>query len=138
MYASNCVFTFRRANQMMSGTKHTAQHQSKPSAGHARFPWVVFNGFQPKTVNTRVGSLELAVPQTRRVAFYPSSLERGTRSEQALKLVVAEMHLPGVSTGKVTVVMEELCGLEVTSTQVSRSVQALDAELQQWRERPLG
>jgi transposase-like protein len=46
--------------------------------------------------------------------------------------------LPGVSTRKVTAVMEELCGLEVTSSQVSRAVQALDAERTQWRERPLG
>jgi transposase-like protein len=43
-----------------------------------------------------------------------------------------------VTTRKVTAVMEELCGLEVTSTQVSRAVQALDAELTQWRERELG
>ena len=49
------------------------------------------NGFKPKTVHTRVGDLELAVPQTRDVPFYPSSLERGQRSERALKLAVAEM-----------------------------------------------
>jgi transposase-like protein len=96
------------------------------------------NGFKPKTVKTRVGRLELAVPQTRGVEFYPSALERGTRSERALKLAVAEMYLQGVSTRKVTAVMETLCGLEVTSTQVSRAVQSLDVELEQWRIRPLG
>jgi putative transposase len=96
------------------------------------------NGFKPKTVQTRVGALELRVPQTRGVPFYPSSLEKGQRSERALKLAIAEMYVQGVTTRKVTAVMEELCGLEVTSSQVSRAVQALDAELSAWRERPLG
>jgi transposase-like protein len=80
----------------------------------------------------------LAVPQTRGVPFYPSALERGTRSERALKLAIAEMYLQGVSTRKVSEVMEQLCGREVTSMQVSRAVQALDEELTRWRERPLG
>lgn len=96
------------------------------------------NGFKPRTLQTRVGALHLAVPQTRGVPFYPSSLERGTRSERALKLAVAEMYLQGVSTRKVTTVMEELCGFEVTSSQVSRAVAQLDEELRLWRERPLG
>jgi len=78
------------------------------------------NGFKPKTVQTRMGSLQLSVPQTRDVEFYPSALERGQRSERALKLAVAEMYLQGVSTRKVTTVMETLCGFDVTSTQVSR------------------
>jgi transposase-like protein len=96
------------------------------------------NGYKPKSVETRVGRLELAVPQTRGVAFYPTSLERGTRSERALKLAIAEMYLQGVSTRKVSAVMEQLCGREVTSMQVSRAVAALDEELAKWRERPLG
>lgn len=96
------------------------------------------NGFKPKTVKTRLGPLELRVPQTRGVPFYPHSLEKGQRSERALKLAIAEMYVQGVTTRKVTAVMEELCGLEVTSTQVSRAVQALDAELTAWRERALG
>jgi transposase-like protein len=95
------------------------------------------NGFKPKRVQTRVGRLELAVPQTRGIEFYPSALERGVRSERALKLAVAEMYLQGVSTRKVTAVMEQLCGFEVTSTQVSRAMQLLDEELTRWRERPL-
>lgn len=101
-----------------------------------RLGWA--NGFKPKTVQTRMGALELAVPQTRGVDFYPSSLERGTRSERSLKLAVAEMYLQGVSTRKVTAVVEQLCGHEVTSMQVSRAVAALDDELTKWRERSLG
>ena len=96
------------------------------------------NGFKPKTVNSRVGQLALQVPQTRGVDFYPSALERGERSERALKLAVAEMYVKGVSTRKVAQVTEKLCGLEVSSSQVSRAAQQLDEELQAWRSRDLG
>ncbi len=96
------------------------------------------NGFKPKTVNSRVGQLALQVPQTRCVDFYPSALERGERSERALKLAVAEMYVKGVSTRKVAQVTEKLCGLEVSSSQVSRAAQQLDEELQAWRSRDLG
>jgi putative transposase len=95
------------------------------------------NGFKDKTVNSRLGKLELQVPQTRDSAFYPSSLERGERSERALKLAVAEMYVQGVSTRKVAKITAELCGLEVTSTQVSRAAALLDEELEVWRNRPL-
>jgi transposase-like protein len=96
------------------------------------------NGYKPKTLLTRVGPLELAVPQTRDVPFYPSALEKGQRSERALTLALAEMYLQGVSTRKVAPILEQLCGTEVTSSQVSRATQRLDAELTQWRERALG
>ncbi len=95
------------------------------------------NGFKPKTVNSRLGRLRLNVPQTRDVEFYPSALERGERSERALKLAVAEMYVQGVSTRKVAQITQELCGLEISSTQVSRAAALLDEELQAWRERPL-
>jgi len=96
------------------------------------------NGFKAKTVETRLGRLQLSVPQARGVEFYPSALERGTRSERALKLAIAEMYVQGVSSRKVTAVMQELCGLDVSSMDVSRAVQSLDEEFQKWRERPLG
>ena len=96
------------------------------------------NGFKPKTLNTRIGKLELQVPQTRGVEFYPKSLERGVRSERALKLAVAEMYVQGVSTRKVTEITQELCGLDISSSQVSRCSQLLDEKLRSWRERPLG
>ena len=95
------------------------------------------NGFKAKTVNSRVGKLELKVPQTRDGDFYPSALERGERSERALKLAVAEMYVQGVSTRKVAKITSELCGLEVTSTQVSRAAKLLDEELEIWRNRPI-
>ncbi len=96
------------------------------------------NGFKPKTVNSRLGKLALQVPQTRDVDFYPSALERGERSERALKLAVAEMYVQGVSTRKVAQITQELCGLDVSSSQVSRATALLDDELEAWRTRPLG
>ena len=97
------------------------------------------NGFKPKNIETRLGAMTVQVPQVRGdVEFYPSALERGVRSERALKLAVAEMYVQGVSTRKVTEVMKQLCGLEVSSTQVSRATKLLDDELTAWRKRPLG
>lgn len=97
------------------------------------------NGFKPKTINTRMGSLEVAVPQVRGdVEFYPSALEKGLRSEQALKLALAEMYVQGVSTRKVSAIVEKLCGSSVSSTQVSQCAAKLDAHLEIWRNEPLG
>lgn len=99
------------------------------------------NGFKGKTVSTRLGRLRLRVPQVRGTkdgeVFYPQALERGARSERALKLAVAEMYVQGVSTRRVREITEQLCGLEITSAQVSRISAELDGELQAWRCRPL-
>jgi putative transposase len=97
------------------------------------------NGYKPKTLSTRVGEICVAVPQVRgEVEFYPSSLEKGLRSERALKLAIAEMYVQGVSTRKVTAILQEMCGLEISSTQVSRVSAELDGELEKWRTRSLG
>ena len=97
------------------------------------------NGYKPRTLKTRLGKLELAVPQVRgEVDFYPSALERGQRSERALKLALAEMYVQGVSTRNVTEVLEAMCGTAVSSSEVSRASSLLDEELQKWRSRPLG
>lgn len=96
------------------------------------------NGFKPKTLNSRLGSLDLQVPQVRGLSFYPQSLEKGSRSERALKLAVAEMYLKGVSTRKVERITEALCGVHFTSMQVSRATSELDEEFESFRNRPLG
>ena len=96
------------------------------------------NGFKPKTVKTRVGPLQLSVPQVRNMEFYPQALDRGTRSEKALLATMAEMYVQGVSTRKVSKIVEELCGCEVSSSDVSRATALMDEELSKWRERPLG
>jgi putative transposase len=95
------------------------------------------NGYKDKTVHSRIGDLHLDVPQTRDVEFYPQALERGIRSERALTAALAEMYVQGVSTRKVSKIVEELCGHEVSSSTVSRLTTGLDKELQRWRERPL-
>jgi transposase-like protein len=96
------------------------------------------NGYKPKTVRTRVGEITFAVPQVREGGFYPSALEKGLRSERALVIALAEMYVQGVSTRKVKAITEELCGVDVSSMQVSRAAAQLDGTLQEWRERPLG
>ncbi|MFM7035767.1 MAG: IS256 family transposase [Planctomycetia bacterium] len=102
------------------------------------------NGFKPKTLKTRVGRVDLRIPQTRDYRdengrpFYPRALERGVRSERAMTLAVAEMYVQGVSTRKVTAIVEELCGLEITSTQVSRAAAELDEQLSAWRDQSIG
>ena len=101
------------------------------------------NGYKDKRVRSRIGELGLRIPQVRdlgdgEAGFYPKSLERGLRSERALKLAVAEMYVQGVSTRRVKAITRELCGLEVSSSDVSRATQLLDEELQAWRSRPIG
>lgn len=98
------------------------------------------NGFKPKTVMTRVGEQTFEVPQVRGGGFYPSALEKGTRTERAVNIALAEMYVQGVSTRKVITVLQALLGPEVaiSSTQVSRAAEQLDAGLKAWRERPLG
>jgi transposase-like protein len=97
------------------------------------------NGFKPKTVLTRMGEITFAVPQVRDSSFYPSALDKGSRTEQAVNLALAEMYIQGVSTRKVVEVLQRLVGPEVSisSTQVSRATAQLDTGLQAWRERPL-
>ncbi len=101
------------------------------------------NGFKDKKIKSRVGEIALKIPQVRDLlpgstGFYPKSLEKGQRSERALKLALAEMYIHGVSTRKVTKITEELCGLEVTSMEVSRATALLDEQVKAWRTRKLG
>jgi transposase-like protein len=96
------------------------------------------NGYKPKTVRTRMGEITFAVPQVRERGFYPSALEKGLRSESALTITLSEMYVQGVSTRKVKAITEQLCGVEISATQVSRATAQLDEVLQEWRERPLG
>jgi transposase-like protein len=96
------------------------------------------NGYKPKEIQTRMGGLELEVPQVRGLGFYPRSIEKGCRSERALKVAIAQMYLEGVSTRRVQDITEKLCGYEVSSTQVSRVTRELDGQFEQFRNRPIG
>lgn len=95
------------------------------------------NGFKDKKLLTKSGNLELKIPQVRDGDFYPSCLEKGQRTEQALKLALAEAYIQGVGTRKMKKLTEELCGKEISSTQVSRFSQILDEEIEKFRNRPL-
>ena len=95
------------------------------------------NGYKPRGLQTKFGNLELEIPQVRGLGFYPQSLEKGTRSEKALKLAIAQMYLEGVSTRRVQDITGLLCGYDVTSTQVSRIIQELDGQFEQFRNRPI-
>lgn len=96
------------------------------------------NGYKPKVVTTRVGKISFDIPQVREGGFYPQALEKGLRSERALRMTLAEMYVQGVSTRKVAAITEQLCGVELSSSQVSRAAAQLDEVLEQWRTRPLG
>lgn len=97
------------------------------------------NGFKPRGLKTSIGALDLRVPQVRdcEEPFRTSLLETGSRIERSLKAAIAEMYIQGVSTRRVTSVMEQFCGLDVTSTQVSRLSAELDEEFEKWRNRAL-
>jgi len=97
------------------------------------------NGFKQRGLQTTFGKLSLNVPQVRGSSepFQSSLFEKGSRTDRALKVAIAEMYLQGVSTRRVTTVMEKLCGMEVTSCQVSRLTGELDVQFNLWRTRPL-
>ena len=97
------------------------------------------NGFKSRGLQTSFGKLSLNVPQVRGSSepFQTSLFEKGSRTDRALKIAIAEMYLQGVSTRRVTTVMEKLCGMEVTSCQVSRLTAELDVQFDQWRARSL-
>ena len=96
------------------------------------------NGFKSKTVGTRMGEITVDIPQVREGGFYPEALEKGQRSERALTLTLAEMYVQGVSTRKVSAIVEQLCGTSVSSTLVSKAAAQLDETLEAWRNQPLG
>ena len=95
------------------------------------------NGYKDKTLKTRMGDIPIQIPQVRGMEFYPGSIEKGCRSERALKLAIAQMYVQGVSTRKVSKIVEQLCGFEVSQAQVSEASKLLDTEIKLWRERDL-
>lgn len=96
------------------------------------------NGFKSKSMQTRLGDIQFAIPQVRTGDFYPHALEKGLRSERALTMALAEMYVQGVSTRKVNAIVETLCGSQVSSSLVSKATAELDPLLEAWRNRPLG
>jgi putative transposase len=95
------------------------------------------NGYRPRTWDTRVGQLELAIPKLRAGSYFPSFLEPRRRAEQALVAVVQEAYVNGVSTRKVDRLVTQLGLQGMTKDQVSRLCRGLDEQVRVFRERPL-
>jgi putative transposase len=95
------------------------------------------SGYYSRTLITRVGKIELRVPQDRQGRFRTEVFERYQRSEKALVAAMLEMYVQGVSTRKVKSITEELCGHEFSSSSVSRIVKTLDEELEKFAQRRL-
>lgn len=95
------------------------------------------SGYYGRTLITRVGKLELRVPQDRQGRFRTEVFERYQRSEKALVSALSEMYIQGVSTRKVKAITEELCGQEFSAATVSRINLSLDGELEKFAQRRL-
>ncbi len=95
------------------------------------------SGYYERNLITRVGTLELRVPQDREGRFSTALFERYQRSEKALVAALAEMYVQGVSTRKVKAVTEELCGHEFSASSISAINRTLDEGLRAFAERRL-
>jgi putative transposase len=95
------------------------------------------NGHKPRTLRTRVSTLNLMVPQDREGTFSTRVFAHYQRNEKALVLALMEMYVEGVSTRKVTEITEALCGTSFSKSLVSSLAGRLDAELKAWRHRGL-
>lgn len=95
------------------------------------------SGYYRRNLITRVGQLELRVPQDRQGHFNTAIFERYQRSEKALVAALAQMYVQGVSTRKVKAITEELCGHEFGADSISQINKRLDGELQRWAQRQL-
>jgi len=124
----------------MKPCARNARTRSKPNPTNApTLAKATPTGFKPKTLATRIGPIQFKVPQVRGdLEFYPNALEKAFGSEQALKLALAEMYVQGVSTRKVSAIVEQLCATPSAPHKSASAPQQLDAELETWRNRPLG
>lgn len=95
------------------------------------------NGYKPRELKTRVGTIQLLVPQDREGTFSTQLFARYQRNEKALVLALMEMYVEGVSTRKVTEITEALCGTSFSKSLVSALSGRLDREIAAWRSRPL-
>lgn len=95
------------------------------------------NGYYDRELTTRIGTLELKVPRTRDGKFSPDIFERYQRNEKALLSAMVEMYVSGVSTRKVSQIVEELCGKSVSKSFVSSLTVQLDPLVAEWQNRSL-
>ncbi|MBR3277314.1 MAG: transposase, partial [Lachnospiraceae bacterium] len=95
------------------------------------------NGYRERTLKTRIGSITLAVPRHRNIPFRTLVFENYSRSEASLVASMAEMVVNGVSTRKVSKVMETLCGTSFSKSTVSEVCKELDAIVNEFKNRQL-
>ncbi|MBQ3371048.1 MAG: IS256 family transposase [Mogibacterium sp.] len=96
------------------------------------------NGTRERILHTRIGTIELEVPRHRNQPFHTMVFENYKRSEAALISAMVQMVINGVSTRKVSKVVEELCGTSFSKSAVSELCKSLDTEIEAFRNRPLG
>src|ERR1044071_5517828 len=95
------------------------------------------NGYRTRPWDTRLGTLELAIPKLRTGSYFPSWLEPRRRAEQALVAVIAEAYLQGVSTREVEALVQALGIAGMSKSEVSRLAAALDEQVEAFRTRRL-
>ncbi len=95
------------------------------------------NGYRTREWDTRVGTVDLAVPKVRDGSYYPSLLEPRKRAERALVAVVQEAYIQGVSTRRVDDLVKSLGMAGISKSQVSGICEELDEEVERFRSRPL-
>ena len=118
-------------SEVAAHVKAGVHERSEERRGHR-------NGYKPRTLKTRVGELELSVPQVRACEpYHPSMFAKWQRSERALLVACAEMYFQGVSTRNVRDVLEAMCDGEISSMTVSRVAAELDEKLLTFRHRRL-
>ena len=117
----------------MEMTQTLGAEKSERTAGRLGYR----SGYYSRTLITRIGKLELRVPQDREGRFSTELFERYQRSERALVAALAEMYVQGVSTRKVKAITEELCGHSFSASSISAINQRLDASLAQFAGRAL-
>ncbi len=129
-------FIVERVTQEVLETEMTAHLNAEPYERSAERRGYR-NGYKPRQLNTRVGTLTLQVPQDRDGTFSTQLFARYQRNEKALVLALMEMYVEGVSTRKVREITEVLCGTSFSKSLVSELAGQLDEELAAWRNRPL-
>ena len=106
----------------------------RPSAGRS----AQRNGYRHRDLDTRVGTIDVAVPKLRNGTYFPEwLLERRKRAESALITVVADCYLAGVSTRRMDKLVKTLGINSLSKSQVSRMAESLDEHVEQFRHRPL-
>ena len=96
------------------------------------------NGYRSRPFESRLGSLDLRVPKLRHGSYLPSFLEPRRRWEKAFVNVVSEAYVQGVSTRSVESLVEAMGARGMSRSEVSRMSSVLDAQVKEFRERPLG